>query len=466
MNGYSADRVVRTKSISRRLLPLTLPYRIVYVIAQEQRIPPIVRWSFLLFAFSLPFENIELPILTGVLTLSKIAGVFFFVVYFFYYNSLSQKRSFPDHPPAVWWFMGYVAIFTVKGLFISEEYVSPFLIFLSTWVQLVGFFWIAPGLLKEEKMARSVLLTYAIASAILAIGMVLRVPGLSPEIARDNRETVLGMNEGTTSFFMVVALTVLIGLRLNIAFKHFVSKTLLLVLAVPVLVAMVRTGTRVEIMAFIIGCLLYLLPSRWSKRKGTAIILTMLGVVALVYMVSHNPYVLERWKQVYYEGSLSTRETIYPTAIGMILERPILGWDPVSFRFELGKRLGIPSRNAHNFVLDLLLQVGIVGTIPFLVGLWLCGRAAWSARRGRLGLLPLVLLLVTLITNMAATYTERKAFWLVLSLAVAAAYPATKRQNKRPARLLVSRSPKSPIRLNRHCRERTATMSVMTPLIS
>ena len=49
------------------------------------------------------------------------------------------------------------------------------------------------------------------------------------------------------------------------------------------------------------------------------------------------------------------------------------------------------ARDAHNLLLHLLLEGGIVGTLPFLVGLWLCGQSAWKARSKPLGLLPLAL---------------------------------------------------------------------------
>src|SRR5215510_13779448 len=183
MNGYSADRMVRTGIVSGRLLRPVLPHRIVNITAQEKSIPPLVRWSFLLFAFTIPFEALELPIMTGLLSLGKISGLLFFAVYFFYYHSLTRKRSFPHPPHAMWWFVGYIAIYTLNGLFISEELVSQFLIYLSTRVQLIVFFWLTSSLLEEEKMARSILLTFSIASAIVALGMILRVPGFSsPEI--------------------------------------------------------------------------------------------------------------------------------------------------------------------------------------------------------------------------------------------------------------------------------------------
>ena len=106
----------------------------------------------------------------------------------------------------------------------------------------------------------------------------------------------------------------------------------------------------------------------------------------------------------------------------MISEKPLFGWRPVEFWYELGKT-GLwvirRIRDAHNLYLHLLLEVGFVGAIPFVIGLWLCVRAAWRGRNGTFGLLPLALVLAVLAGNMSATDIARKHLWFVLAIAVA-----------------------------------------------
>ena len=438
-------RLIKTGTVGGRALQSTLPTRVRYVAVPAEGIPIAIRWSFLLFVFTLPFEATPL---FGSLSLARISGLLFAGLYFLYHNPLTQKRSLPAVPPVMWWFLGYVAIYVLNVFFVPEEFASDFFTRLLTLVQLLVVFWLTSALLEKEEMARSMLLSYSIASAILALGILFRLPGLSETIEETGgRVTALGENPNTLATLMALAAVILMGLRLNKAFRHFVSKTLLVVLTLPLLVVMVSTGSRAGVGAFIIGCSVFLSPNLRSKRTLTAIILGIIGIVAIVYLAASNPDFAERWYQTYYEGNLAGRDYITYSAIEMFLERPIFGWQPIEFWHELGFRVGIwGEKDTHNLFLHLLLEVGVVGTIPFLVGLWLCALAAWRARAGNLGLLPFALLLTILAANMTHTGLTWKPLWLILALTVASATGAERLWGKAAAVLLVGRRANSSIR--------------------
>ena len=132
---------------------------------------------------------------------------------------------------------------------------------------------------------------------------------------------------------------------------------------------------------------------------------------------------------------------MFLTSREMIAEQPIFGWQPIEFWRELGNRLGKRGPlDAHNTFLHLLLEVGLVGAIPFLVGICLCGLAAWRARRMTLGLLPLSLFLTTLAANMALTGMAQKPFWLVLALAMATVPTVYRERGKRSGAPLIGRA--------------------------
>jgi O-antigen ligase len=125
----------------------------------------------------------------------------------------------------------------------------------------------------------------------------------------------------------------------------------------------------------------------------------------------------------------------------MFLERPFLGWGYVELDTELGYRMGLIDRpkGTHNLVLHLLLEVGVVGAVPFFVGLFLCLRAAWSARRGPQGVLPLAILVTMLVGSLAGHLLARKEFWLILALAMGAERQALSLDRLRQALAVRSR---------------------------
>ena len=74
----------------------------------------------------------------------------------------------------------------------------------------------------------------------------------------------------------------------------------------------------------------------------------------------------------------------------------------------------------HNLLLELLSTSGVIGTIPFLIGLGLCLRGAWRARRGPVGLIPLAMLAAVLTGTLSGTWIISKILWLALAVALAA----------------------------------------------
>ena len=422
---------------------------------RPESIPTIVRRSFLLFVIAIIFEGAVDLGFTYLFSVARIAGLLFFASYVFYYG-----RSFPPVPRAMWCFLGYVAVVALNSWFIPEQSVGEWLTRLMTLVQLMILFWLASDLLEKEKMARSVLLTFAIISSISAVGILFGVPGFSDSaegVAESTREGGLGAGANDLASRMALAVLTIIGLYLSSPINNIRLLLLLVSMVLPALMVLVKTGSRGGVVVFMIGCLAYLVPFLPGKRRLTTIILAALGIVAVSYMVATNPYFLERWKEVYYEGNLSSREEIYPAAVEMILERPIIGWQPAEFEYELGRRLGVPSgrRAAHNLFLHLFLEVGAAGAIPFLVGLWLCAWAAWKARTGNLGLLPLALVLAIVATNMSITWIDRKLQWLILALSVAAQSSQNPRKTiffalkGQPFRL-VDRARVLPVRVGEH----------------
>jgi O-antigen ligase len=399
-------------------LSSTSPRRVVYLRLPLRNIPIVFYSLFLLFIFTLPFENIDLSFIPGASSLARMAGLLFFACALLYPNI-----SFRIPPRVFWWFVGYVLVFVLQGLLVPDVFFKEFVTRLITFFQLLILFWIASNILQEERLARGALYTFAIASILAAFAMILGLPGFVPVkgVLDGGRLTLSGFNPNNFSIILALAAVILIGLGLNKSAKFFWNRLLCPILTLPLLVAIVNTGSRIGVIAFILGTALYPLPYRRSKRKLTAIMWAILGLIGIGYLSFTNPTSLSRWTQTYQKGD-TTRDRILAASVEMITEQPLLGWQPIVFWYELGSRLGREKRDAHNLVFHLLLEVGVIGTLPFLVGLYLCARGAWKGRTGNFGILPLALLVTIFVGNMAHTWLTRKPLWLVLALAAASAF--------------------------------------------
>jgi hypothetical protein len=63
----------------------------------------------------------------------------------------------------------------------------------------------------------------------------------------------------------------------------------------------------------------------------------------------------------------------------------------------------------------LMTAGGLITTLPFILGAWLCVRSAWRARPGGHGVLPLALLCSVFLSNMSGDWGGSKLLWLVLA---------------------------------------------------
>jgi O-antigen ligase len=185
--------------------------------------------------------------------------------------------------------------------------------------------------------------------------------------------------------------------------------------------AIVQTGSRGGLVVFSVGLLVYLSTGRTMRARVRNVGVAVAGFSAMAFLVSRSEVMRTRVAMAE-EGSFSQRERIFPTEMGMISDRPLLGWGPVTNKYELASRLGDAihdRRDAHNILLEVLTASGLLGAIPFGIGLWLCIRSAWSARNGPRGVVPLALVLAVLAGNMSENRIAGPLLWLILGCALA-----------------------------------------------
>jgi len=410
-------------------------------LAAYQKVPASVRWSFMAFAAVLPFEAANLAITSSTFSIAKLAALFFFASYFFYHNPLSGYRPFPPVSAALRWFLLYLLVFAAHGLFLEPFYRSQFVTIFLTLAQLLALFWVSSSLLRLTSLARRVLLAFAGGAVVCALGTLAGVPGFATAIETHagERVTALDFNPNYLAYTMALAAVILIGTALDLKSDRFWTKPALIAAALPLLAILVRTGSRTGVAIFAIGFATCFLPGRRDRSRLGLLLASLFFTGALGYMIVQDRMMWTRVQESY-AGNLAGRERIIPTSLEMISERPVLGWQPVVFWEELGRRVGLIWRNkdAHNLLFHLLLEVGIVGTVPFVIATWLCLLGAWRARAGKFGSLPFALLIMTLTANLTHTYLTRKPQWLILGLAAAFSVAATTRKTE-TARYVIRR---------------------------
>ena len=384
------------------------------VILKNDSIKWIIRYTFYGFIFSLPFEEAALALGS---TLPKLFGLALAAF------ALLQPRSCYKAPPKAFWCFGiYVLTYTLSALYllltppVVPELVTSIIGQQFRLIQLLILFWISYNLMRNEQVIRSVLWVLVAANLVLAV---LQILGVTSNVSEQGRVTAFEQNPNGVATVLSLGLLALYGLAYGREKNN--SKARLLfwfasaVLAIPV----VQTGSRGAVVALAASLAIFFLRGKSLAAKVKFGAIGSLGIIVLAVASYQFEPVRIRWERTFYDESLAGRERIYPEAVAMIAEKPLTGWGPTKHLWELGARLGRPSRDEHNVYLWLLAEVGIVGAVPFFAGLWLCWRAAWTARLTSQGILPLVMLLFILASSMKGTLLNVKYFWVILAYGLA-----------------------------------------------
>jgi O-antigen ligase len=381
-------------------------------------INPLVRGSWYLFVMSIPFElphsniPIEVPTMTGAL----------FLLTTVLHASVCYRRV----PASLVWFSIYLWTMGISAVVNNIQHGSEAFT-LGVWLtQLLLIFWCAANVLRRDEVFRGTLIALAIACAIRAGVQVLGIAQtVIPVWGGGERITAFGQNSNLAA--MILATGLVAALALRNATNHGLLWRLLVCWGPAVLIglALIQTGSRGGVVCGVLGILVLFIAGK--ARLGT-VFLGLLTIVALGVGISRSETLSKRFLSAE-EGNLSGRERIYPAAIEMIKERPLMGWGPADNQFELARRIDErrrPSRDMHNLVLEVWTVAGVIGAIPFLIGFGLCLGAAWASRGGPRGALPLALLAAIAPGIISGTWIASKILWLVLAIAVASGQAGTR----------------------------------------
>jgi O-antigen ligase len=382
----------------------------------------IILYAYYAFVFSLPFEMAEVEVAGGLLTLSKFLG-YLFVILTLLQPSLCLKKP----PKVVWYFATYLIICAIAGFFLvqaqpgDEELPKLLLSRFFSQAQILVFFWISYNLMHEEIVVKGTLISISASVVVLTL---LQFAGLTGDM-EGSRATAFDANPNNVAVVFSIGLLSLFGLAYGRRFPDWKMRLTFWATSALIVLSIVRTGSRGTIIALALSFGILIFKEGDIALKFKMAIFGLAAVILLGIFSYQVDAVRRRWEQTLLDGSLAGRDVIYTEAVGMFLEKPIFGWGPVNHFYELGSRVGRLRRNPHNTYLWMLTEVGLIGSIPFFVGLWVCWHEAWKARFSIQGIAPVMMLSFLLMINMKGSWHNNKLFWLVLAYALASSTYAT-----------------------------------------
>ena len=393
-------------------------------VAPAARPSAILLWALYGFVFSLPFDAPgRLP-----LELTTITGALFLAVCL-----LQPGLCFGRRPSVTWWFLGYLYVywaayvaggaqFTPDAVRSSLFYIQALLIFIACY-----------NLMRDPKVARQVMIVLAVAALVLALMTILGI-----ETAKDSdsqRVTVFGQNANRAARVLLAGALAFVGLvvgrpqrALRPAWTAWPGFALCVL-------GMIMGGSRGGLVAFAAGLWMFSMTGPTIAVRARNIVITLVLLGGAGFAAYKSPLMQERI-QLAAQGNLAKREVIFPAAFAEFKSKPLIGYGPGN-QYVLAVRLGLPpklhaTRDTHNLFLEVLTATGVLGTVPFVWGLWVCCWSAWKARRGVEGILPAAQMMSTMVGNLTGNYIVLKLQWVLLAYAMASWMWLTPKQQAAP----------------------------------
>ncbi len=364
------------------------------------------------FVFSLPFDAPNrLPI-----ELTTMTGAMFLAV------CLTQPGlCFGIRPKGTWWFFGYQyvywAAFVVGGAQFLPDAAKASLFYIQGLLIFIACF----NLMRDPKISRNVMIVLAIAALVLALMTILGI-GKATDSTTE-RATVFGQNANRACRVLLAGALALVGLVVGRAKPAFRPTVIVWPAVGLIIVAMIMGASRGGLIAFAAGLWMFSMTGKSIGIRIRNIAVTLVVLAGAAVAAFESPLMQARM-QAAASGNLAKREVIFPTAFKMFKDRPLIGWGAAN-QYVLAVRLGLPpklheTRDTHNLFLEILTATGVLGAIPFGMGLWICCWSAWKARVGIEGILPAAQMASTMVGNLSGNYISLKLQWVLFAYAMAA----------------------------------------------
>jgi O-antigen ligase len=217
-----------------------------------------------------------------------------------------------------------------------------------------------------------------------------------------------------------------ISLIVSSLFSREVRVSLLAVLALSILgLGLVSTGSRGGIMGTLFALGLVWLHSRAKVTSAVVIVVvTLVGAVIVTTIVPPEAFTRSGGTGVL--TNVSDRARSWGNAFGYFLRNPIfgVGWGQLESAvlrdYPLSRDF---APTAHNSVLNLLSESGLMGTIPFLILCWYVVKVLWRGAHldeessGPLHLGAFVAFSGMLLATMTSVYQFERYFWVPVAFA-------------------------------------------------
>jgi O-antigen ligase len=251
------------------------------------------------------------------------------------------------------------------------------------------------SVLSAEQIARAVVVTTYIVIAWTIALLILYPESAAQHLPSERNAGILPGWHGNFNHKTVMALFLIFGAITLVLYERASARRTMALVAIPVLVVGSQSVTGLFVLLVVAGLYVWLNgylthPPRHSASYLVLSVIAGLFAIAVLWILL--PIIVGLQGK---DLTFSSRTTIWSASWDALVERPAAGygmgglWHDLTLEptLSISRAVGFPVPHSHNGVLELVLQVGVVGLVLFFVflGATIAGGARALRRDRRLG---------------------------------------------------------------------------------
>ena len=236
---------------------------------------------------------------------------------------------------------------------------------------------------------------------------------------KDMRVMLFGENANNIGVKMAVGLLFLLNYCLNHSDDRPIYRPWLLIMAVPMLLLLFATASRVSVLVISLGMIIFVLL-RKTKKKSTKLLWLIVGVVILLYglkIMLQQEVLMARMEETLTEGNIAGRDYIWEKYFDLFISHPILG---VGFTGAHKYSIEVfgQTLSPHNVLLEVAVYSGIVGLACFVRFLIFVFYDSWLYYKKKNILGPMVTNMAIVGMIVSGQALGVKLFWVIAAYSI------------------------------------------------
>lgn len=402
---------------------------------ENVKINVFIKFSFFVFIISIPFEALFLssPLFSSfsrnvIGSMSRITGVIFVIASLTNLKYIKKLRL----SQTIYWF---IFIFVYIASYLINYYynfsISLISILSIPWLILLFFFNI--GILNNTRIRHQSILLLMVSIGVCSILQLLgyafsRTTSMVFSSTSLIRVSAFGNDPNLSGAQYAVGLIISIFTIIGLIKSNKQIRILSVIIGFSCLLAMVQTGSRGAVLSFGIALLALVFVKGSLKQKATTTFFVFVVLIGLIELILLNEGFRIRFTETIEYGDLASRQYIYEESFYIFFEQPLIGFGPFNNIIILGSKFGKPVLDTHNTLLWVLTSSGLLGFIPFFLGLVSIGVNSFKSILNLSNIVYFSLFLLTIIFSQTVSFHQSKLFWLILAFASSAVVPHKKKE--------------------------------------